>query len=119
MPKLYKNPIKGRFIAPALKCTLQPLSRSINFIFKLLLNRIQSYNMQNSFFLGVKCLLTRLNSQPAIEAVENLNGHNKAMSIMFLDFWILYINIPHGKIIKVLKEHIDICFTLGKLHGSP
>ena len=75
---------------------------------KLMFNQIESYNKQSSFSSGIKPFRTILNKQPVIGTVKNLND-SKTSNTCF-DFSTLYINIPHGKLIRVLKERTDFCF---------
>ena len=87
---------------------------------KLPFNQIESYNKQSSFSLGVKQFCTILNNQPVIGTIKNLNG-SKTSNTCF-DFSTLHINIPHGKLIRVLKEHIYFCgdgkFILDDRYGA-
>ena len=83
-------------------------------------NQIESYNKQSSFSSGVKPFWAILNNQLVIGTIKNLNG-SKTSNTCF-DFSTLHINIPHGKLIRVLKEHIYFCgdgkFILDDRYGA-
>ena len=53
MPKMHKNPIKGRFIIASPKSSIKLLVRTITSIFRLLFRQIQTYNDKCRFFTGV------------------------------------------------------------------
>ena len=113
LPKLHKKPTKARFIIAAPKCSIKPLSKSITSVFKLLFNQIHSYNDESRYYSGVNSFWTILNNKPVINSINNLNKRSKASSISCFDFSTLYTNIPHDKLIKVMRELIEFCFKGG------
>ena len=69
--------------------------------------QIESYNKQVLYFSGVKSFWA------ITDTIKNLNGRNNATSIICYGFSTFYTNIPYGKVIGILKEHIDFCFKGG------
>ena len=110
LPKLHEIPIKIRLIIAAPKFSINPLSKCITFVLKLTFKQIESYYKQSFFFSGVTSFSEILKNQSVIDSVKNLNGLNKAESVTCYDVLTLYTNIPHGKPIGILNEHIDFCF---------
>ena len=70
-------------------------------------HKIESCNKNSSFFSGAKLVSAILNSQCIIDAVKNLNDRKNAKSITCFDFSALYKGLPYGKLLRILKEHID------------
>ena len=72
--------------------------------------QIEICDEQSSSFLGIKSFWRITNNQHVIDIIKILNGHNKATSITCYDFSTFYFNIPHGKLIRILNEHIHFSF---------
>ena len=113
LPKMHKNPSKARFIIAAPKCSVKPLSKAINSIFKLFHQQIETYNKKCHFFTGVKTFWVALNNQPVIKTLNKINKHQRAHSVTTFDFSTLYTKIPHDKLLYVLNNLIDFCFDGG------
>ena len=45
-----------------------------------------------------------------INDIKNINGRNKATSITYYDVSTLCTNILHRKYIRILNDHVDLCF---------
>ena len=72
--------------------------------------QFESYSSQGLSCSGIKSFWTVLNNKSIFDIIKYLIGSNKATSITSFDFLILYTNIPHGKLIRVLKDHRDSWF---------
>ena len=72
--------------------------------------QIGSYNEQSSFFSGVTFFWSAINNQFVIGTIKNLNDRKNATSITRYDCSTLSTNIYFGKLIRIIKEHIDFCF---------
>ena len=70
-PKLHKSSTKTRSIIAARKCSIKPLSKSINSVYKLMFKQIESYYKQVSFFSRVKLFWSIHNNQPVIDNIKN------------------------------------------------
>lgn len=62
--------------------------------------------------MGVKSFWAILNNQTVIDTVTNLNGGKKATSITCSDLSTPHTNIFHGKLMRILNEHVDFCFKV-------
>ena len=51
------------------------------------------------------------NKDPVIEGLNYLSNKDKAKSIATYDFSTLYTKIPHNKLLSVLNEITDFCFS--------
>ena len=96
MPKMYKNPIKARFIIASPKPSIKPLARTITSIFCLLFRQIQTYNDKCRFFTGVKTFWVVQNNKTIIDVMNELNKRRKATSVSTFDFSTFYTKFPHN-----------------------
>ena len=105
IPKLYKNPIKARFIIVVSTCFLKWLSKSITSAFKVIFKQPESYRKQSTSFSGVKSFWKILNNRPVTNnSIHNFNNRSKAAFRSCFDFWTLYTTISHNKLMKTLFE---------------
>ena len=109
MPKMYKNPVKARFIIEFPKSSINPLARTITSVFCLFFRQIQTYNDKYRFFTGVNTFWVVQNNKPVIDAVNGLNKRRKATSVLIFDFSTLYTKLPHKKLLMVLNSLTDFC----------
>ena len=114
LPKMHKSPIKARFIIASPKSSIKLLSRAIASAFRLFYRRIESYNDKCRFFSGVNTFLVVQNNKPITDAINKWNERNKANSMSTFDFSMLYIKLPHNKLLMVLHHRIDFCFDGGE-----
>ena len=111
LPRLYKNRTKARFVIVVPKCSLKTIYKFTTSVFRLLFQQIEIEDQLSSFFLGVESFWTIL--IPAIiDTIKNLNGRNKETSITGYDFSTIYPKILHGKLMRILNEHVDFCFKV-------
>ena len=113
LPKMHKNPIKFRFIIAAPKCSIKPLSKAVTSVFKLFYNQIEHYNLKSYFYSSIKTFWVIQNNQPVIDSLNKINLKGKADCISTFDFSTLYTTIPHDKLLDVMNELTDFCFTGG------
>ena len=78
MPKMYKNPIKSRFVMASPKPSIKPLARTITSVFRWLIGQIQTYNGKCRFFTGVNTFWVVQNNKPVTDAMNGLKKPRKA-----------------------------------------
>ena len=110
MLKMYKNPIKGRFIIASPKSSIKLLVRTITSTFRLLFRQIQTYNDKCRFFTSVNTFSVVKNNKPVVDAMNGVNKQRKATSVLTFDFSALYTKLP----LTAVNSLIDICFDEGK-----
>ena len=81
--------------------------------FKLIFTQIENFHKKSKFYKNYNRFLPVNNSRPLIEKLEVINTRKKAKEISTFDFSILYINLPHDDLLRVLNEHIDFSFDGG------
>ena len=93
MPKMHKNPSGARFIVASSKCSTKPLSKTISYIFKLIFEQIQNFNLKSKFYSNINCFWVVKNSFPVIEKLNKINKRKGAKCISTFDFSTLYTKI--------------------------
>ena len=113
IPKMYKKPIKFRFIIAAPKCSIKPLSKAVTSVFKLFFQQIESYNRKSYFYSGIKTFWVIQNNEPVLNSVNKINARKRAKCISSFDFSTMKTKIPHNKLLEELNELIDFSFQGG------
>ena len=113
LPKLHKTPIKARYIIASQQCTVKKLSKEVTSIFKLAYNQIDRYNQKANVFSGIKTFWVIQNSQPVLQALNQINSKKNAKTISSFDFSTLYTSIPHTKLLEELSGLIKFIFKGG------
>ena len=105
LPKMHKNPTKGRFFIASRESSIKPLPRTITSIFFSFLDKCQC-----RLVTGVKTFWVVQNDKPVIDARNGVNKRRKGTSVSTFEFSTLYIKFPHNKYLMVLNSLIDFCF---------
>ena len=113
LPKLHKSPPKARFIIAAPNNALKPLSKALTAILKLFFHQIESYHKKCQYFSGINSFWVIESNKPVIDCLKKLSSRKKAKSLSTFDFSTLYTKIPHDKLLAVLNELVDFCFSGG------
>ena len=114
LPKLHKSPFKARFIIAAPNNALKPLSKALTAILKLFFHQIESYHKKCQYFSGINSFWVIESNKPVIDCLKKLSSRKKAKSLSTFDFSTLYTKIPHDKLLAVLNELVDFCFSGGR-----
>ena len=111
IPKMHKNPPKGRYIAASNSCTTKPLSNIITKCLKLitlqhkkLCKAIYKYTQVNRMWIVD-------NSKDVLETIDVFNDSKKIKNINTYDFSTLYTNIPHQDLKEKITWVIEKTFT--------
>ena len=102
---------KFRFAIAFPVVSLNPLSKSITSILKLIFKQIESYNDKcRVFFRNRYFLRLFLTNEPVINKIKLLNKRNKADTITTFCISTLYMKIPNNKLLKVMYDLTDFYF---------
>ena len=112
-PKLYKSPLKHRFIAGSSKCTTKQLSRACWP--KHLKTGPEKYCSIKTNHTGVNNMWILKNSTNLLSSLGHL-GFRKATSIQTFDFSILYTSIPDDLLKSRMNSIINNAFK--HKHGA-
>ena len=113
LPKLHKSPPKPRFIIAAPNNAVKPLSKAVTSILKLFFHQIEAYHKKCQYFSGINSFWVIESNKPVIDCLKRLSTRKKAKSLSTFDFSTLYTKIPHDKLLLVLNELVDFCFSGG------
>ena len=113
LPKLHKSPPKPRFIIAAPNNAVKPLSKAVTSILKLFFHQIEAYHRKCQYFSGINSFWVIESNKPVIDCLKRLSSRKKAKSLSTFDFSTLYTKIPHDKLLLVLNELVDFCFSGG------
>ena len=102
-PKLYKSPVKHRFIADSSKCTTKQLSSLLTKILTVIKTGLEKYCSIKTSHTGVNNMWILKNSTNLLSSLSHLGVH-RATSIQTFDFSTLYTSIPHD----LLKSRMNI-----------
>ena len=66
MPKMHKNPIKGRFIIASPKSSIKPLARTITSTFRFFLDKYKPIMISAGFLQAFNTFWVVQNNKPVI-----------------------------------------------------
>ena len=101
-PKLYKSPVKHRFIAGSSKCTTKQLSSLLTKILTVMKTGLEKYCSIKTSHIGVNNMWILKHSTNLLSSLSHLGVH-RTTSIQTFDFSTLYTSIPHD----LLKSRIN------------